>query len=175
MNATPTPALDDAKIDKALATMRRPLAVWGFNLAKMPLGVAAGLRVDHIDATSCTVSLPGGWRTQNPFNSMYWAAQGMAAEMATGVHGYVLTQAAPVPVRMILSGCQGEFTRMCKGRGRFVFEQGALVRSRIEETLATGAALTCDTEVIGYDPGGEQVSRWTFTWAFRARLEQRSR
>ena len=43
MNATPTPALDDAKIDKALATMRRPLAVWGFNLAKMPLGVAAAM------------------------------------------------------------------------------------------------------------------------------------
>ncbi|MCB9662852.1 MAG: DUF4442 domain-containing protein [Alphaproteobacteria bacterium] len=170
MNAAPR--LDPAKIERGLRTLGRPLAVWGFNLAKMPLGVAAGLRVDRIDAQACVVSLPGGWRTQNPFGSMYWAAQGMAAEMATGVHGYVLTQAAPVPVRMILSGCQGEFTRMCKGRGTFHFTQGDAVRARIEETLATGRALTCDTEVVGYDAGGEQVSRWTFTWAFRARLER---
>lgn len=173
MNASPK--LDDAKIDRALRTLGRPLAVWGFNLSKMPLGVAAGLRVDKIDRASCVVSLPGGWRTQNPFGSMYWAAQGMAAEMATGVHGYVLTQASPVPVRMILSGCKGEFTRMCKGRGTFVFEQGDKVRGLIEDTLLTGAPITCDTEVVGYDQGGEVVSRWTFTWAFRARLEQAGR
>lgn len=162
-------SLDDARIDKALRQMRNPLALLGFNALKMPLGLAAGLKIDHIDARSCTTSMPGGWRTQNPFGSTYWAAQGMAAELATGVHGYVLTQAAPVPVRMILSGCHGEFTRMCKGRSTYVFEQGDAVRARIEETLETGASLTCDTEVVGYDPGGEQVSRWTFTWAFRAR------
>jgi hypothetical protein len=170
MNAAPQ--LDPARIERGLSTIRRPLALWGFNLAKMPMGLAAGLRLDHIDATSCTVSLPGGWRTQNPFGSMYWAAQGMAAEMATGVHGYVLTQAAPVPVRMILAGCQGEFTRMCKGRGRFEFKQGDLVRAQLEQTLRTGESVKCETEVIGYDPAGEQVSRWLFTWAFRAKLSR---
>lgn len=168
MNAA-QPRLDDKKIDQGLSTLRRPLVIAGFMGAKMPLGLAAGLRVDTIDRTSCTVSLPGGWRTQNPFGSMYWAAQGMAAEMATGLHGYVLTQAAPVPVRMILAGCEGSFSRMCKGRGSFVFDQGDRVIEAIEQTLVTGESLTCPTEVIGYDPGGEEVSRWTFTWSFRAR------
>jgi hypothetical protein len=168
MNAVPQ--LDPARIERGLTTIQRPLALWGFNLVKMPLGLAAGLRIDTIDASSCTVSLPGGWRTQNPFGSMYWAAQGMAAEMATGIHGYVLTQAAPSPVRMILAGCKGEFTRMCKGRGTFVFSQGEHVRAHIEQTLQSGASVNCDTEVLGYDPSGAEVSRWTFTWAFRARL-----
>lgn len=164
------PRLDDAKLDKGLALLTRPFVMTAFQTAKMPLGTAAGLRVDAIDRTSCTVSLPGGWRTQNPFGSTYWAAQGMAAEMATGLHGYVLTQAAPVPVRMILAGCEGSFSHMCKGRGRFVFSQGELVREMIEKTLATGESLKCPTEVVGYDAKGTEVSRWTFTWSFRARL-----
>lgn len=161
--------LDTAKIDKSLALMRTTMGVAGFMAAKMPLGLAAGLRVDSVDRTSCVVSLPGGWRTQNPFGSMYWAAQGMAAEMATGVQGYALTNAAPVPVRMILSGCEGRFSRMCKGRGRFVFDQGARVEEAILATMASGETVTCATDVVGYDPAGQEVSRWVFTWSFRAR------
>lgn len=168
MNAA-APTLDPRKIDQGLSMLRRPLVIAGFMGAKMPLGLAAGLRVDAIDRGSCKVSLPGGWRTQNPFGSMYWAAQGMAAEMATGLHGYVLTQAAPVPVRMILAGCEGSFSRMCKGRGTFVFSQGDVVMAAIERTLASGESLKVDTEVVGYDPHGEEVSRWSFTWSFRAR------
>lgn len=164
------PTLDVAKLEAGLARLRNPLAITAFMGAKMPLGVAAGLRVDQIDRASCTVTLPGGWRTRNPFGSMYWAAQGMAAEMATGIHGYVLCSAAPVPVRMILSGCEGSFSRMCMGRGRFVFDQGPRIEEALARTLASGEGVTCPTEVVGYDPSGVEVSRWTFTWAFRAKL-----
>lgn len=162
--------LDPKQVEKGFATLRSPLKMYAFQTLKMPLGTVAGLRVDAIDASSCTVSLPGGWRTRNPFGSMYWAAQGMAAEMATGLHGFVLTKAAPVPVRMILAGCEGEFTHQCLGRGRFVFSQGQRIAEAIEETLGTGESLKCSTDVVGYDPEGVEVSRWTFTWAFRARL-----
>lgn len=165
-------ALDDAKIAKGMSRMKIPGALHTFSLAKLPLSVAAGLRIDTLDDRECVVSLPGGWRTRNPFGSMYWAAQGMAAEMATGVHGLLYSQAAPVPVRMILSGCEGSFTRMLKGRGRFVFDEADEVRAVIERTLATGEALECATTVKGYDPAGEEVSSWTFTWAFRAKLKR---
>ncbi len=170
MNAQPL-ALDPAKIDAGLRRIQAPLALTAFMAAKMPLGIPAGLRIDRVDRASCTASLPGGWRTQNPFGSMYWAAQGMAAELATGLHGFILCSAAPVPVRMILAGCEGSFGRMCKGRGRFVFSNGQLVEDTILKTLASGESVLCPTEVIGYDLGGEEVSRWTFTWNFRAKLK----
>jgi hypothetical protein len=162
--------LDVAKLEAGFKSIRSRLKMLAFMGTKMPMGMIAGLRVKAIDLDSCTVSLPGGRRTQNPFGSTYWAAQGMAAEMATGVHGYVLTHSAPVPVRMILAGCEGEFTRMCKGPSTYVFSQGTTVREAIETTLRTGESLTCATEVIGYDGAGEQISKWTFTWSFRAKL-----
>lgn len=164
-----SPTLDPAKLERGLARLRSPLSIYAFQGWKMPLGLAAGLRVDAVDERSCEVSLPGGWRTQNPFGSMYWAAQGMAAELATGLHGYVLCSAAPTPVRMILARCEGDFTHMCKGRGTFTFNQGDRVLAAIEETLRTTQSVLCPCEVVGHDPNGQEVSRWVFTWSFRAR------
>lgn len=163
-------SLDPNKIDAELKRMRSPLVMSAFQAAKMPLGFAAGLRVDAIDRATCRVSLPGGWRTQNPFGSMYWAAQGMAAELATGLHPFLFTRAAPVPVRMILAGCEGSFTRMCKGRGTFTFDQGAVLEAAFAETLRSGEQVLCPVHAVGHDAEGVEVSRWTFTWSFRAKL-----
>ena len=72
---------------KAEPLRRRMLSPWGlraYMLARLPLALAAGLRVDVLDERACSVSLPGGWRTRNPFGSTYFAAQTMAAEMSTG-------------------------------------------------------------------------------------------
>jgi hypothetical protein len=165
-------ALDANKIERGFQRLQGRFALSGFMGAKMPLGLAAGLRLDSLDRQRCVVTLPGGWRTQNPFGSMYWAAQGMAAELATGLHPFVLSSAAPVPVRMILAKCEGEFVRMCKGQGRFEFSEGAAVEAAIGETLGSGENVSCATRVVGYDPDGQEVSRWTFTWAFRAKLGQ---
>ena len=150
--------------------MRQSVLFKGFMAAKMPLGLAAGLRVGDLDAAKCTIVLPGGWRTQNPFGSTYWAAQGMAAELASGLHPFVYAQGATVPVRMILARCAGEFVRMCKTDARFEFHQGELIENAIRSTLSSGENVDCVTEVLGYDAGNELVSRWSFTWAFRAKL-----
>ena len=32
----------------------------------------------------CITKVKFGWLNQNPFNSMFWAVQGMAAEFSTG-------------------------------------------------------------------------------------------
>lgn len=167
MNRTPT--LDDARVAQGFVRLRSRAQMAAFMGWKMPLGLAAGLRVDAIDLNSCVVSMPGGWRTQNPFGSTYWAAQGMAAEMATGLHAYVMSASAPSKVGMILAGCEGGFSKMCKGRSTYRFDQGGQVREAIESTLASGERVSCPVEVVGFDPVGDEISRWTFTWSFRAK------
>ena len=59
------------------AVRRRLLRPWNFRLylwARLPLAACAGLSLRRLDEAACTVALPGGWRTQNPFRSMYFAA-----------------------------------------------------------------------------------------------------
>ena len=140
-------------------------------LALLPLASFAGLKIQSVDARHSVVTIPGGWRTQNPFKSTYWAAQGMAAEMATGVIPAAYVRAAPVPIRMILAGTNGRFIKMCKGQSTFKHEAGETVLSAMQETLRTGKSVECDLTSIGYDGQLDIVSEWSFRWSFRARLE----
>jgi hypothetical protein len=56
-----------------------------FNFFKLPSVWWCGIRVTKIDDISCQVKVVHRWINQNPFKSMFWAVQGMAAELTTGV------------------------------------------------------------------------------------------
>jgi len=51
---------------------------------KLPAAYFTGVRTKAIHENSCVVSVKHRWVSQNPFNSMFWAVQGMAAELSTG-------------------------------------------------------------------------------------------
>ena len=158
---------DQAALEKAGKILMSPLKFRAFTVKDLPLAAAAGISVDHIDDNVCKVGMPGGWRTQNPFKSTYWAAQGMAAEAASGMLPFIYCEAAPEKVNMILGSCDAKFTRQCVGRSVFVCEAGHQVRDAIASTIETGKRVWCETKVQGFDSEGEQVSEWTFTWSFK--------
>ena len=56
-----------------------------FSMVKLPSAWFCGVRVVAINDTSCTTTVKHRWINQNPFNSMFWAVQGMAAEMPGGL------------------------------------------------------------------------------------------
>ena len=149
--------------------LTRPLLVSAFELTKFPLSFFAGLRVTSVDEAQCVVQLPGGWRTQNPFRSTYWAAQGMAAEMATGVLPYLYAETCSRKIRMILAETEGRFVKQCKTKSTFTCAAGDVVREAFAETARTGSSVACPIDVAGYDAEGDMVSEWKFVWSFRAR------
>ncbi|MFY7730726.1 MAG: DUF4442 domain-containing protein, partial [Flavobacterium sp.] len=55
-----------------------------FLLFKLPSAFISGVRVKQITTDQCVVSVKHRWINQNPFNSMYFAVQAMAAELSTG-------------------------------------------------------------------------------------------
>lgn len=158
---------DQRSLTRSLKHAQRPILFRLMTLGVLPLGAFAGMRVDRADSESCVVSLPGGWRTRNPFGSTYWAAQGMAAEAASGFMPFIYCRAAPKPVNMILASCEAKFTRQCKGRARFFCEGGASARAAIAMTLETGERQLCEHLVIGRDPHDEVISEWSFVWSLK--------
>jgi hypothetical protein len=52
---------------------------------KIPLIWFSGIKVQKIERGTCEVYLPFSRRTKNPFRSVYFAAQCMAAELSTGL------------------------------------------------------------------------------------------
>jgi len=56
-----------------------------FKIVKLPAAFVAGLRIGKFTAEESIILVKHGWLNQNPFQSMYFAVQSMAAEMSTGL------------------------------------------------------------------------------------------
>ncbi|MFN3640594.1 MAG: DUF4442 domain-containing protein, partial [Flavobacterium sp.] len=55
-----------------------------FLFIKLPSAFWCGVRVKRISEKECVVTVKHRWFNQNPFKSMYFAVQAMAAELSTG-------------------------------------------------------------------------------------------
>ena len=125
-----------------------------FLLFKLPSAWLCGVRVRKIDHNSCTVTVTHRWINQNPFNSMFWAVQGMAAELTTGalVTGYIRDSGKRIS--MLVANNNGTFTKKATGRITFVCNDGHLVEDAIKKTIETGEGQTVWMKSIGTNKDG---------------------
>ena len=132
----------------------------------MPAARFAGLRLDLIDNEVCVTSIPGGWRSQNPFKTMYWAVQGMGAELATGAAPFAMSRSMSEKLRMFVVGTEATFGKRAKGRISFTCDGVSAARDAIEQSRASGESVECNLKSVGRDSSGDIVSEWVFKWNF---------
>ena len=158
--------------DRADKVRRQVLSATGFRLylwKELPLAAFAGLRLRSLDEGGCTVLLRGGWRTQNPFRSTYFAAQAMAAEMSTGAPAMVLLRGSEARISMLVTGISARFMKKIAGPSQFTFRDIAEMASTIERAAQTGEPSTFVARSIGRNPAGEVASEFDVTWSFKRR------
>lgn len=163
--------VDEQKLQKQYDTCMKRLPMRALFMMKMPAAAFVRLRVEHVSNEQTVVSVPGGWRTQNPFGTMYWAVQGMAAELATGLVPNCLSRSLPIKLRMFVVGTEARFGKKAYGRCNFTCTDTHKVMEAIEQSLETKESVNCDLTAIGTDPDGETVSDWVFKWNFLATQE----
>jgi hypothetical protein len=159
----------NAKSDAIRRRILKPAQFWLYLWAKLPLAACAGLSLESLDEAACVVALPGGWRTQNPFRSTYFAAQLMAAEMSTGAPAMVLVEGAPASVAMLLREVRAVYTKRIQGRSRYVFSDVAGMRAVVERAAESGQSETYMGRSIGQGPDGLPASEFELTWSFKRR------
>lgn len=168
MSTTPT-ADQAARIERFRKRMLSPMNLRLFMLAKLPLGLFAGMRLKTLELERCQTTVPYGWRSTNPFKSIYFAAQSMAAELSTGALAMLAVEVAPQPVAMLIVDLEAEFTKKANRLTIFTCEAGPQIRAAVEETARTGEPVTVRAETVGRMDDGTEVSRFTFTWSFKRR------
>ncbi len=131
---------------------------------KLPSAWLTGVRVKKISPASCTVGVKHRWINQNPFKSMFWAVQGMAAELATGalVIGYI--ENSGKKISMLVANNNASFTKKATGRISFVCNDGLAIKEAIDQAVATGEGQTCWMKAVGTNEDGIQVSEFNFEW-----------
>lgn len=140
-----------------------------FVLFKLPSAYFCGVRVKAIDKDSCIVSVKHRWINQNPFNSMYFAVQAMAAELTTGALVISQIQESGRKISMLVANNKGNFSKKATGRITFVCNDGHLIAEAIKKTIETGEGQTFWMKSIGTNEEGIQVSEMDFEWSIRVK------
>ena len=149
-------------------SIRSPWKLKLYMLGKLPMGLLAGLRVVEFDERKAAVAIRLGYLTKNPFRSIYFACLAMAAELASGVQGIVLT-ADGAPVSMLVVGLEGTFTKKAVGRVVFTCEDGPAIAEAIAGTRADGEGRTVPCTSVGRDEAGDEVATFKLIWSFKAK------
>ena len=138
-----------------------------FLFFKLPSAFLCGVRVNEIDENKCKVSVKHHWINQNPFNSMYFAVQAMAAELSTGALVIYQIKKSGKKISMLVANNKGNFTKKATGRITFECKDGHLIAQAIQQTIATGEGQTFWMKSIGTNEKGVQVSEMDFEWSVR--------
>lgn len=138
-----------------------------FTFFKLPAAWWTGVRVKSITEQQCVVTVKHGWRNQNPFKSMFWAVQGMAAELSTGAMVISQIRDSGKKISMLVQNNNANFSKKATGRITFTCTDGHLIQEAIDKTLANGEGHTFWMKSVGINEDGIVVSTFNFEWTVR--------
>ena len=136
---------------------------------KLPSAWWCGVRLESLTETEAQVRVRHRWVNQNPFRSMFWAVQGMAAEFASGALATDHIRRSGQKVSMLVIGNKAHFSKKATGLIRFRCEDGAALKAALERALQTGEGQTVWMKSVGTDEQGDTVSTFLFEWALKVK------
>lgn len=148
-----------------------PKKINTYLLFKLPSAYFTGVRVKSISENSCVTTVKHRWINQNPFNSMFWAVQGIAAELSTGAIIMQKIEQSDQQISMLVANNKASFTKKAKGRISFSCTDGALVDSAIKKAIHTGEGQTVWLKSEGKDEAGDVVSIFEFEWTLKVKIQ----
>ena len=138
-------------------------------LRSLPMGLIAGLRVREINESKCVTSVPFKWLNKNPFKSIYFAVQSMAAELSTATACLLAVQGHSPSVAFIIVDLKANFTKKATDRVFFTCEDTTKAFDTVEKCIASGESEQATFKTIGRMKDGTVVSEFEFTWSFKQR------
>ncbi len=141
-----------------------------FLLLKLPAAYICGVRLREVTEHRAVATVPYRWISQNPFRSIYFACQAMAAELSTGILAMAHLAGRNPRVSMLVVHLEGDFVKKGTERIAFTCEDGEAFRAAIEEASKTGEPVTYTSRTTGRNGRGEIVSSFRITWSFKAKL-----
>ena len=140
-----------------------------FSFFKLPAAWWCGVRVRYIDDKKAIVTVTHRWFNQNPFNSMFWAVQGMAAELSTAAMMIGQIKDCGHKISMLVANNNASFTKKATGKITFTCEDGHQIKEAIDKTIATGDGQTIWMKSVGVNTDGVVVSTFNFEWTIRVK------
>ncbi|MDR2122539.1 MAG: DUF4442 domain-containing protein [Flavobacteriaceae bacterium] len=135
----------------------------------LPIADIAGITLKEFSDASSQVQVSLSFITQNPFKSMFWAVQGMAAELSTGVLCIDKIAKSTKNISMLVIRQEADFTKKATGKITFTCKQGQEIDRALQKAIETKEGQVVIVESEGRDEEGDVVAIFRFTWSFKVR------
>ena len=146
-----------------------PRKVNAFLLFKLPSAFFTGVRLKSLTNDRAEVKVTHKWVNQNPFKSMFWAVQGMASELSTGILVMKEIDASNKKISMLVTNMNGTFTKKATGKIRFECNDSKLIRETIQKAIDTGEGQTVTVISEGFNEEGVSVSKFEYEWSLKVK------
>jgi len=140
-----------------------------YTFFKLPSAYFSGVRAKFLDDEKCIVSVKHRWINQNPFKSMFWAIQGMAAELATGALVMKKIKESKKKISMLVVTNNATFSKKATGRITFTCSEGKQLDESIKKAIETNEGQTIWLNAKGVNSDGVEVSNFNFEWTLKVK------
>lgn len=157
------------KVVKTIKQATNPLLFKLYLMGNLPMAWFMGLKMKSLTPYKSVVSIPYGWRSQNPFKSIYFIAQAGAAEFPAGIMANLAIAGSGKKISMLVRHVECEFFKKATQTTTFTCEDGLLIQETVQKAIETGEGQTCVITSTGRVPDGEVVSITKLTWSFKVK------
>lgn len=134
---------------------------------QIPLIWFSGIRVKVFERNSCQIKLPFTRRTQNPFRSVYFAAQCMAAELSTGLIVMAETIECEKKCSMLVTNMKANFVKKADQDIVFTCEPNDIIINAIQNAIASNEPVKFLLKSVGKMQDGMEVAEFEFEWSLK--------
>jgi len=138
-----------------------------FLFKDLPSAWLCGVRVKDLNDKKCIISVKHNWFNSNPFKSLYWAVQGMASELATGLAIIDFANKNKLKISMLVISNESKFLKKAKGLIRFECDQVNTLKKTLSSLSKNKTTDKIKLKSTGYDESGDVVSEFIYEWSFK--------
>ena len=140
-----------------------------FLFFQLPSAFFCGVRLKYLDSLKSIVSINHSWFNKNPFKSIFWAAQGMAAELTTGSLIKNAIKESGLNVSYLVVENKSSFYKKATGKIIFECNQGKELQDLFNSFNQDNDNAIIELKSVGVDSNNVKVSEFSFTWSLKVR------
>ena len=143
-----------------------------FYSKNLPMGLICGIKLVHLDEEKSVAEVPFRWWNKNPFNSMYFAVQSMAAELSTAAPAMMALKGFDEDIAFIIVELRAEFIKKAQSKITFSCLDYNEYYKAISKLKTPEDTATVIVKTVGRDSDDNEVATFYCTWSFKIRSKK---
>ncbi|MCB9024942.1 MAG: DUF4442 domain-containing protein [Bdellovibrionaceae bacterium] len=144
--------------------------VRSFGLLKIPLIFIVSPKVLTLNSEECKIKIPLNRITRNHAHCMYFGALSIGADLAGGL--LAMEAFGKHPINFLFKDINGQFLKRCESDAIFYCQQGADIKSAVEEALQSKERVHIPLDITVYAPdtlGDEPCAKFRLTLSIKVK------